>query len=362
MSRDVMADADEAVSLQDQAFVIDPLRDSRWPTLVEQHPAASVFHSRPWLQALQVTYGFEPIAVTTSQPSEPLRNALVFCIVRSWLTGHRLVSLPFSDHCEPLVAGADEFNVLMRFVEALRKGQDWKYVQVRSTNTTLSFEGYFNEAEIYCVHRLDLRPDLDILHRRLHKDCLQRKIQRAEREGVRYKAGRSESLLAQLYGLVRVTRARQRLPPQPIEWFRNLVACMGANVCIRMAFQEDRPVAGILTLNQGRQVVYKYGASDPNRTYLGGTPMLLWEAIKQAKQDGAGSFDFGRSDLDNPGLITFKERWGAERDRLVMWESPGPISSLPRRRQTMEYAKGLLGWLPSSVQTMAGRLLYRHIG
>ena len=357
-----MSSENMIVSGQDAVFTVDPLRDPRWTGLIEEHPAASIFHSRAWLQALQVTYGYEPIAVTTSQPSEPLRNALVFCIVRSWLTGHRLVSLPFSDHCEPLVAEAEEFNVLMRFVEALRKGQAWKCVQVRSTNATLGFEGYFNEAEIYCIHWLDLRPDLDVLHRRLHKDCIQRKIRRAEREGVRYEAGRSEALLAQLYGLVRVTRVRQRLPPQPIEWFRNLVACMGANVCIRVAFQEDRPVAGILTLNQGRQVVYKYGASDPDRTHLGGTPMLLWEAIKQAKQDGAEVFDFGRSDLDNPGLITFKERWGAERGRLVMWERPGPIPSLPRGRQTMEYAKGLLGRLPSSVQTMAGRLLYRHIG
>ena len=350
------------VSEQDEVFTVDPLRDPRWTGLIEQHPAASIFHSRAWLQTLQVTYGYEPIAVTTSQPSEPLRNALVFCIVRSWLTGHRLVSLPFSDHCEPLVVKAEEFNVLMRFVKALQKGQGWKYVQVRSTNAALSFEGYFNQAETYYVHRLDLRPDLDVLHQRLHKDCIQRKIRRAEREGVRSEAGRSESLLAQLYGLVRVTRVRQRLPPQPIEWFRNLVACMEANVCIRVAFQEDRPVAGVLTLNQGRQVVYKYGASDPDRTHLGGTPMLLWEAIKQAKQDGAESFDFGRSDLDNPGLVTFKERWGAERDRLVMWESPGPISSWPRGRQTVEYAKGLFVRLPGSVQTMAGRLLYRHIG
>jgi hypothetical protein len=28
---------------------------------------------------------------------------LVFCRVRSWLTGRRSISLPFSDHCEPLV-------------------------------------------------------------------------------------------------------------------------------------------------------------------------------------------------------------------------------------------------------------------
>ena len=38
------------------------------------------------------------IAFTTSRPNQELKNALVFAAVRSWLTGRRLVSLPFSDH------------------------------------------------------------------------------------------------------------------------------------------------------------------------------------------------------------------------------------------------------------------------
>jgi len=52
--------------------VLDPLTDPRWPEFIERHPAASVFHSRGWLRALQMTYGYEPLAVTTSGPTEPL--------------------------------------------------------------------------------------------------------------------------------------------------------------------------------------------------------------------------------------------------------------------------------------------------
>src|SRR5262245_41581700 len=84
-------------------WAIDPLCDERWAELIASHPSASVFHRCGWLAALQLSYGFEPIAFTTSSPTEPLTNALLFCKVRSWLTGSRLVSLPFSDHCEPLV-------------------------------------------------------------------------------------------------------------------------------------------------------------------------------------------------------------------------------------------------------------------
>src|SRR6185295_20146121 len=85
------------------AYTIDPLRDSRWPDLIVRYPNASVFHTRGWLEALRSTYGYVPVAFTTSAPNENLTNAVLFCAVRSWLTGSRLVSLPFSDHCEPLV-------------------------------------------------------------------------------------------------------------------------------------------------------------------------------------------------------------------------------------------------------------------
>ena len=49
-------------------YALDPLQDPRWPEFLEQQSSASVFHSRGWLAALQRTYGYEPIAYTTSPP------------------------------------------------------------------------------------------------------------------------------------------------------------------------------------------------------------------------------------------------------------------------------------------------------
>ncbi len=83
-------------------YELDPLRDHRWPSFLQRHPQASVFHSVGWLEALHRTYGYEPVAFTTSPPTSDLKRALLFCRIRSWLTGHRIVSLPFSDHCAPL--------------------------------------------------------------------------------------------------------------------------------------------------------------------------------------------------------------------------------------------------------------------
>src|ERR1700674_839023 len=80
----------------------DPLKDPRWPEFLHRHPDASIFHTPGWLEALRRTYGYQPVVFTTSPPTQELANGLLFCCIDSWFTGRRLVSLPFSDHCEPL--------------------------------------------------------------------------------------------------------------------------------------------------------------------------------------------------------------------------------------------------------------------
>src|SRR5215472_17039235 len=99
---------------------IDPLRDLRWAEFVERHPRASVFHTPGWLKALRRTYGYEPVVYTTSSPKADLNDGLVLCRIRSRITGHRLVSLPFSDHCEPLTDCPEDLWTLLNFLESTR--------------------------------------------------------------------------------------------------------------------------------------------------------------------------------------------------------------------------------------------------
>src|ERR1700737_2885876 len=99
-------------------YCIDPLNDPRWGEFLDRHPRSSVFHTPSWLDALRRTYGFQPVVYTTSPESSDLRNGVVFCEISSWLTGRRFVSLPFSDHCEPLV---DEPGGLRELFADLRR-------------------------------------------------------------------------------------------------------------------------------------------------------------------------------------------------------------------------------------------------
>jgi len=341
---------------------LDPLSDPRWPEFVRRHPNASAFHTVGWLRALRVTYGYEPVAFTTSAPFEGLRNALLFCVVRSWLTGSRLVSLPFSDHCEPLVGNSEELSALHFFIEHFYKQQRLKYVEMRSASPLLETEGGFQMAQTFYLHRLDLRPNLDVLLRSFHVKSVQQMIRRAEREALTYEEGLSEPLLIKLYSLLCLTRQRHHLPPQPINWFRSLIECLGETVCIRIASKDGRSVAGILTMIHGKRIIYKYGGSEARLSKLGGTQLLLWRAIQDAKNAGVEEFDFGRSDCDNIGLIAFKEHWSAERFPLTYWRYPEAAKSSLTDGWKARYAKQLFARLPNGVVSLAGNFLYRHIG
>lgn len=341
---------------------VDPRIDARWLRLVCQHTTSSVFHSREWLEALHRTYGYEPLALTTSASDSELHNGIVFCRVNTWLTGRRLVSLPFSDHCEPLVTNPEELSCLLSALKAAADGDSCKYVEIRPLGSGLPGECGFAPSQSFCHHVLDLNPGADELFRGFHKDCVQRKIRRAEREGLMCEEGRSAGLLREFYRLQILTRRRQGLPPQPFAWFRNLAACMGEKLKVRVASKDGKPVASILTLQHRRTLVYKYGCSDKAFSNLGGMQLLFWRAIQDAKSGGLSEFDLGRSDWENAGLIRFKDRLGAARRTLTYWRYPAGSAVQAKNTWKMKAAKRLFSRLPGGCLAAVGKVLYRHLG
>jgi CelD/BcsL family acetyltransferase involved in cellulose biosynthesis len=320
-----------------------------------------VFHTTGWLEALQRTYGYEPVALTTSPPGSNLENAIAFCRVRSWVTGRRLVSLPFSDHCDPL-AGTEDLATLTEALLVEQRERGWRYIELRPSRATPPQAG-FGESDTFFLHLLDLRPGPEALLAAFHKDSVQRKIRRAEREGLNCEEGRSEELLRRFYRLLVMTRRRHQLPPQPFDWFRNLTACCRESLNVRIASHRDRPVAGMITLQHRHTVVYKYGASDAAFHALGGMHLLFWKAITAACAAGHVTFDFGRSDPDQSGLLTFKDRWGATRLPVSYWRCPASRTAAgPLRKWIDSCASRAFFHAPDGIRVAAGTLLYKHIG
>jgi len=372
MNRRCAVTTPTSAALSGDVRFFSPLQDVRWDDFVNRHPRSSVFHTSQWLEALRRTYGYQPIAVGTCGPDNQITNAYVFCVIKSWLTGHRWVSLPFSDHCEPLTDDPDCEDHILSTVENSLREQSLRYFETRPLDTVCSRvvpASLYESTRDYCFHRIDLTPDLETLFRNLHKASIQRKIRRAERERLRYEEGNSQHLLDAFHDLQAITRKHHGLPPQPKAWFQNVLTCVGPAASIRVAYKDELPVASIFTMRHKDTIVYKYGCSNPHHNNLGGTQLLFWNTIKEAKLDNVKTFDLGRSAFDNEGLLTFKDRWGASRTTLRY--SRVTCSHLPNTAHDMyqagvtrtdRLAMNMFSVMPKPLSRAIGALLYRHIG
>src|SRR5262245_55484758 len=141
-------------------IIENPTEDPSWSELLERHSAASVFHSAGWLSALKQTYGFEPFVLTTS-PGPTLENGVAVCRVKGWR--RRLVSLPFSDHCDALVDEPDELSTILAVLTSQVRTGKWRSIEWRPKAVFgQAFESAARDCGLrptgqYCLHKVDLR-------------------------------------------------------------------------------------------------------------------------------------------------------------------------------------------------------------
>ena len=306
-------------------YSLDPLRDPRWAEFVEKPPSClsvpSAGLARGPAAHLRVPARC-PCDVQT-EPGTAQRHGILPCRQSS-----DRPPAGFGAVCGSLraVGGrAERPRNDARLSAARVPERKYKYIEIRPRSLGWAPRTVFTACAPFWFHTLDLRPDAEQLLRSFGKSSVQRNIRRADREGLAYEEGTSEALLAKFYRLFLVTRRRHQLPPQPRDWFRNLMACLGESFKIRVASKNGQPIASIITSRYKHTLVYKYGCSDPRFQNKRVVPPRLWKAIQEAKQEGLQEFDLGRSDSDQPGLVAFKDHWGTTRSTLTYLRYPAAV-------------------------------------
>jgi lipid II:glycine glycyltransferase (peptidoglycan interpeptide bridge formation enzyme) len=129
-----------------------------------------------------------------------------------------------------------------------------------------------------------------------------------------------------------------------------------------VARKGDIPIAAMLSIRHASSVIYKYGCSDESFHRFGGMPFLFWRLIEECKAQGMDEIDFGRSDLDHQGLITFKERFGATRKALTYYRYPSVGKYNMGTGWGVRAIRGAISLLPEKTLPLVGRILYKHVG
>ncbi|MEO5930584.1 MAG: GNAT family N-acetyltransferase [Candidatus Kapaibacterium sp.] len=338
---------------------LDP-GDPRWLGLVNAHPDATIFHHPAWIGLIADCYRYRATVVMVDRGSAP-GGGIPVIETRSMLRGRRLIALPFSDACAPLVADKESLAELIDGLHALRRQRGCPELEIRWKLPELP--GVFPGAQAL-RHVTYLPDDPDELFRRFHRTRVQQPIRVAGKSGLRVERAGEWKDMADFYDLHLRTRQRHGIPVQPLRFFRLLwERLIGAgHGFLLLARDGDKAVAGALLLHFARGLVYKFNASDPLYWPMAPNHLLLWEALRQGCLAGYRSFDWGRTDTEHIGLRDFKRGWGAEEYPLrgsILADSPPDVRTSGASRTLMVH---VIRRSPPWVCRALGELLYGQLG
>src|SRR5262249_54045804 len=252
-----------------------------------------------------------------------------------------IVCGPFSDYCDPLASDADTWRELVAPLIALGVPITLRCLR----NQLPAHDERFLKVSEAAWHGIDLdRPEAEIWDG--FWGAARQNIRKAERSGVKVRASHELSDLHVFYQMhCHIRKAKYRMLPQPFAFFEHLHAAFAANdgLTVLLAEVDGTPAAGTVFLAHGDTQYYKFNASVDSATCP--NDLLAWEGIKLAHRGGLKLFDFGASDLDQPGLLRFKRKFGSIERTIVRlrWE---PEGYLDRRALAADKAlKSLSHWL-----------------
>jgi CelD/BcsL family acetyltransferase involved in cellulose biosynthesis len=341
------------------AEVVNPLAEPGWDEAISGTVGA-VFQSRRWLEVLADTYGFDFRASVELDQHGRITGALPFCRIND-LRGERLVVLPFSDFTAPLLRDQHQWGHLI--APLIHHGIP---ITIQTTNNPiLAADDRFRLDRSSVRQVVPLSEDIDVLFDRFRPQA-RRHVHRARREGLVFREAQSLSELRAFYDLhLGVRKSRHGLLCQPYRlfeaiWERFVLEETGTLI---LGFDGEAVVSGCLLLEDQGTLYYKYAASHPDYRSAGASHGAVFAAMEYGIRRGLSTLDLGRSDVDQPGLIDFKRRFGAKRSELHRYVSVGqPLCERDGVDETLTELTRLFVTteVPNHVTERAGDLLYRY--
>lgn len=341
---------------------VNPLNDPLWQRLIEQHHS-TVFHSPEWMHVLQQTYGFDIQALILLDDTQEPRSGIAYCSIEDMMDP-RIVSLPFTDFCDPLVTvtNCDDWYRLVD--KLLGSGQRISlrclHNQIPLSDKRFALAG---QAKWHCV---DLRRSEDEIWQGLHGSA-RRAITKAQHSGVTTRIAQHKDDLRAFYELhLRVRKYKYELLAQPYRFFENIWnhfinAAKGALI---LAIHEEEVIGGVLFLVWQDTLYYKFNASNPERIAVRPNDLVVWEGIRFGQGHGYHFLDFGLSDWDQEGLLQYKRKFATEEKTISMLRYMPEGSPSAKEKQLRQLLPQLTDLfvdesVPDSITEKAGDSLYR---
>jgi len=343
-----------------RTVAVDPRTDPRWRGLAAT-PAGSLFTSPPWIAAICDGYGFTPEARVLLDADGRATDGFAWFRVAD-IRGDRLSSLPFSDRAEPFARDLAAWRALAR--DATGTGLPLT-VRCFDDAPPVDDPGMARVGEA-AWHGTPLDGSIEEIEARLSAGA-RRNARAAARAGVRVEASTRVDAVRRFHRLhVALRKRKYRLLAQPVGFFEGIHEAFADDdaVLVLLARVDGEPIAGAIYLVWNDVLYYKFGASLGEHLALRPNEAIFREAIRIAHERGLRLLDWGLSDLDQPGLLRFKRKWGGVERRIVMLRrdgAPAPQSAEGAGRMLGDLTRLLTDdTVPDEITARAGAVLYRY--
>lgn len=298
--------------------------------------------------------------IVLNDAGDPIAG-MPFCRIVD-IMGERLVCLPFSDYCDPLV---DDSSQWLAFTDKLVASGCPIVIRCLHNSVPLADERFrlVKEAK---WHRMELQPQIDTLWKAL-PNSTQRAIHKAQRDNVVVQIARGEEALRAFFEThLRVRKHKYHLVAQPYRFFENIRRYFleDDRGFVLTATYHEELIGATLFLQWKDTLYYKFNASVPSHLTHRPNDLLIWEAIKYGKERGYSYLDFGLSDWDQEGLVRYKRKFATEEKAISFLRYTAGAEPTPQQQQMRQLLSELTDLftdpsVPDRVTERAGDALYR---
>lgn len=332
---------------------------------MEDHKG-SAFHSPQWISVVSDTYGFTPEAIVIHDDTGNPVAGMAWVDITD-LNGTRRISLPFCDFAGPISNNTDYLDSLIATVSDGLNTGSVRSLTVRAFPEELP-EGFAEGAKksVSSWMGIDLSGTEDDIISRI-TPAARKGTRKARRNGVTFSLASTKDHLRTWFELhLKLRKYRHRLLAQPFEFFERIWDTFIApgNGYLLLTEMDDQIVGGMFCLQFGDIVYTKFSASDERAHAAKPNNLMYLETLLEAKRRGARLVDMGRNPHSAPGLIYYKESFGAFQKEL--WSVTKSATTPTGDDDTLGALLKDLTTLfvrdevPDDATEAAGNLLYRN--
>ena len=319
----------------------------------------NAFHCDPrWLVALCRGLRHQPYLLVAKQDDRPV-GMLPLALVKSWLFGRFLVSLPYVNSAGVIAPDDESAAALIDRAVRLADELDVRYLELR--HEVECPHPLLTERLTSKVHmRLELPPSSEELWSRF-KPKVRNQVRKGEKQGLAVHWGGPE-LLRDFYAVFSRNMRDLGTPVFSRRLFQSILMQFPDRAELCVLRLGTRPVAAALLVHG--DVVTEVPSASSLRAFnhTNANMLMYWHLLQRAIERGRSVFDFGRSSVDS-STYRFKKQWGAQPEPAV-WQyyvRKGSVADM--RRESGKHDRLIRIWrrLPLGLTRLVGPAIVRGI-